>query len=368
MFFALSLRGGGAERVLINLANEMSKNNDVTITTVHRDMDYYGVAEKVKTFCLDNKRMNPEASFSNKFKKLSARRLIALSEIIKKEKPDVIITFLPLPSLYITLLKRVTNVLDSVPIILSERGDPNKEYDNKIIRILAKRLYRQADGFVFQTEDAKSFFCESIDCEAAIIENPINETFFKYNIPKKRKKVVVSCGRLENQKNYRLLIKSFADVVREYPEFELNIYGEGGKRNELLDYAKELCVAEKVHLMGRVSNIVENIIDAKVFVLSSDYEGMPNALMEAMALGIPCISTDCPVGGPRTLIKDGENGLLVKVGNEKQLSDAIVRVITDNNLAAKLSENGASEAKKYTAENIVKKWEEYIMRVVSKNG
>lgn len=365
MFLTLSLRNGGAERVLANLSNEMVKKNDVTVVTVHNNKDHYELDSKVKRICLDKRIQSEKSELINKLQKLSFGRIRKLVEIISDESPDVVIAFLPLPSLYLMMAKRLSKKIRKIPAVLSERADPNKEYCNKLVFIAMKKLFKHADGFVFQTEEAKSFYDGIIGCRTAIIANPINELFLSHKMPKTRRKVIASCGRLEKQKNYELLIRSFAEVVKSYPEYSLEIYGDGSQKDELIRITDELGVGNKVGLMGRVVDVVDKIADAGVFVLSSNYEGMPNALMEAMALGIPCVSTDCPVGGPRALIENGENGFLVKVNNKSQLADAIMKIIIDNELALKFSKNERISSEQYTVEKIAGKWSMFISAVVA---
>ena len=155
MFFTLSLRNGGAERVLSILSNEMSKKHVVSVVTVHNSPDHYKLNKNIKRIRIDKKERNDGAYIKNKFQKISVNRIKRLIKVLKLEKPDVVITFLPLPSLYVMLAKRLSKAVRKIPIILSERADPSREYHNKIIARLAKNLYRDADGFVFQTEDAK---------------------------------------------------------------------------------------------------------------------------------------------------------------------------------------------------------------------
>lgn len=364
MFFTLTLRGGGAERVLTVLANEMSKESEVSILTIHNDDDYYEVNSKIHRLCIDNKKRDRNAIIANKMRKISPLRIKKLISIIRREKPDVVITFLPLPSLYITLAKTIDKYVKKVPVILSERGDPNKEYRNKLIALLAKKLYKEANGFVFQTKDAEDFFRKSISDNSIIIENPVNGDFLNHSVVEKRRDVIVSCGRLEKQKNFELLINAFSDIESKFPNYTLEIYGEGSKRDELLKYIRKINLDEKIILKGRVDNLADSIYDAKLFVLSSDYEGMPNALMEAMALGLPCISTDCPIGGPKALIKNGKNGILVEVNNKEQLSSSMSKVLSDPVLFLKLSENGMIKVKKYTAKNVAEKWKKFIKDIV----
>ena len=365
MFLILSLRDGGAERVLAGLSNEMVKKNDISVVTIHNNTDHYQLDKSIKRIRVDKRLRNEDAFFRNKLKKISIRRISSLIRIIKTERPDVIISFLPLPSLYIMLARRLSRSIKKIPIILSERSDPDKEYHNKIIALLAKRLYKNADGFVFQTNDAKNFYKDSIKCRTTIIENPINEIFLSHKTSNVRRKNIVSCGRLVAQKNYKLLIRAFSRVIKYYPQYILEIYGEGSQKDELLELARNLGIEDKVFLRGRVRNLADEISDAGIFVLSSDYEGMPNALMEAMALGIPCISTDCPVGGPKEIITDKKNGLLIDVGNEDQLVNAIKMIISDDELSLMLSKNGVRNSKLYEMKNVVTKWDRFIEMVIN---
>ena len=366
MFFTLSLQNGGAERVIASLSNEMAKKHDVIIATVHNSPDHYRLDETIKRDFLDKTQQIEKSRLVRKIEKLSPKRISRLINIIEKESPEVIITFLPLPSFYIMAAKRFSKVVKDIPVILSERADPGKEYQNKVIFGAMKEFFKNADGFVFQTEDARKFYDGIVKRETKIIENPINESFLSHRMPKNRRKIVVSCGRLEAQKNFKLLMRAFKGLVEKYPEYELEIYGEGSQKHELARFAKELDIDSKAHLKGRVENVADKIADAELFILSSNYEGMPNALMEAMALGIPCIATDCPVGGPRALIKNGKNGVLINVGDEKQLVEAMTKIVSDKVFASRLSKNSREWSKGYTVEKVADKWEKYIEKVLGK--
>ena len=165
------------------------------------------------------------------------------------------------------------------------------------------------------------------------------------------------------QKNHKLLIKAFSNIAEQVDD-NLIIYGEGDQRPELQALINELGLDERVLLPGVINNVVEATKDAKVFVLSSDYEGMPNALMEALALGIPCISTDCPCGGPQALINDGENGILIPVGDEAVLSGALKKLLGDADYANRLGRCAKERAQEFSPERIFAGWEDYILLIV----
>lgn len=360
VFFTVSLRDGGAERVMANLANEFVKKDEVSILTVQKSADHYELNRNVKRLFLDNSVFNIEQRIRNKIRKISIFRIVRLIKTIKNQKPDVVVTFLPLPSIYIMITKLLSRTVRKTPVILSERADPNVEYHNVIVKKLIRLLYKKADGFVFQTEEAKNYYESFIKCDTVIIGNPISDYFLKYKKAKNRKKTIVSCGRLVEQKNFKLLIEAFSEFSINNPEYSLEIYGEGKQENELSELIEDLDMMDKIKLKGRVDDIASRIFDAGMFVLTSNCEGMPNALMEAMALGVPCISTDCPVGGPRLLIQNGKNGILIELNNKKQLIDAMVAIASNQKYALKISECSRECLKGYTVNRIVAKWREFI--------
>ena len=226
-----------------------------------------------------------------------------------------------------------------------------------------KKLYPLADGIVFQTPDAKKYFDGIVNSNYEIIPNPVNDLFIKNPYSEERKKVIVNVGRIEGQKNQLLLIKSFEKIMDKFPDYKLIIYGEGSKKEELIKYINERKLNNRVVLAGQVDNIYDKIYDASLFVLSSDYEGMPNALIEAMCLGLPVISTDCPCGGPKMLIKDGVNGFLVPVNDENIMSETISRILADDKLRKELSIN-ASKLKEMVSSNVVnQKWLKFIQTI-----
>ena len=350
-----SLEKGGAERVASNLCNYLVRNNNVSIITSIKGNSYYKLNENIKLYNLDQGK--PARSF---FKK-NISRLKKMKYLIKKIKPDIIISFLPEPSYRILFLKIFNRKLK---IIVSVRNDPKVEYKSKINRLVMKMLYPLANGFVFQTEEAKEYFSKKIQDKSIIIPNPINEEFICEPYTGKREKKIVTVGRLEEQKNHKMLIEAFSKLPEEFKEYKLIIYGEGSLRNKLEEQINELKLKDRVLLPGQVDNIKEKIYKASLFVLSSNYEGMPNALMEAMALGIPCISTDCPCGGPRFLIKNKKSGFLVKEEDIKTMTKLIRQVLNCNEIDIN---NIISEAQKKISEikpsKINKKWLEYIRGV-----
>jgi len=245
--------------------------------------------------------------------------------------------------------------------VVSERNSPAHFSGKWITKVLSRWLMKQADGFVFQTKQARDFYGGKIAERSTIIHNPIceiSEDLFQPIFD--RKKVIVSVGRLNKQKNHAMLVKAFSEVLKEYPDYTLKIYGDGKERENLERLIAITGLSDKVFLLGTQSDIHKAIVDAAMFVMSSDFEGMPNALMEAMALGLPCISTDCPCGGPAELIKNGKNGLLVPVGDIVALSYAMNRILSDISYSAILGEKAKEIVESHSQDKICQHWLEYF--------
>ncbi|MHC1684882.1 MAG: glycosyltransferase family 4 protein [Clostridiaceae bacterium] len=354
VFVTLSLRYGGAERVISNLCNYLSQDNKVTVATYICEESRYDLNNNVTHRYIDK---GTSYSNLNKVSRFIKRRE-QTKKIMEELKPDIIVAFLPEPSFIVSSLKKQIKR----PIIISVRNDPKIEYSFFPYKLMMKKLYPLADGYVFQTEEAKQYFKfnQTIINNSIVIPNPINDNFIKQPYLGERDNEIVSVGRLEPQKNHKLLINAFAKVANKYPKFKLIIYGEGSLRNELESLIDQLGLKERVLLPGEKNNIRDLIYKASVFVLSSNYEGMPNALMEAMVLGLPVISTDCPCGGSGFLINNGINGILTSVDDVDQMSNAISRLISDMEYSQKLGVEANKISESLHPSKINKIWEDFI--------
>lgn len=356
MFNCRTLKKGGAERVIAVLANKLSQNNDVYITTLLDDNIEYSLNSNIKicSLCNDVKR--------NFINKISLIELFKIKNIIDDIEPDIIISFLPEPSFKLMAAKKVFSSLKKYPVIISIRNDPNIEYKNILIKFVMSMLYKKVDGMVYQTQEAKEYFRKIIKTKnQMIIPNPINENFIidKIDFSNKEDKIV-NVGRLFEQKNQMLLIDSFKIVCQKYPNYKLYIYGDGPLKNELMRKIKELDLSKNVFLMGKVDDVKANIVNSKIYILSSNYEGMPNSLMEAMALGLACISSDCPCGGPKFLIDNYNNGLLFETNNKDELATKMIELIENEDLMKRLSENAKDSTKNFSIDKISLEWEKII--------
>ena len=355
--FTGSLAGGGAERVATNLANFLaSRGHEVEILTVGERKAIEALAPQVKTSSLAAK-----AQSSNKVLN-RIQRFTALKKHLKEQNRDCYISLLSLPSFMLLLLKRHTKAA----IIVSQRNDPGSQ--EKWVQAANRRLARRADGFVFQTVEAWDWFMPFIrKVRQVIIPNAINPAFLRTPYTGQRNREIVSIGRLTAQKNFALLITAFSLVSEEFPDYRLTIYGEGPLRKQLEDQVQDLNLADRVSFPGFVTEIEQRLETAAMFVLSSDFEGMPNALMEAMALGLPCVSTDCSGGGASFLIDSGKNGLLVPTGNPQALAEAMRSILSNPQLAARLGTEAADIKKQLSPEEIYKQWESFALEIIQRD-
>lgn len=345
-----ALINGGAERVIAQLANYFVKNGiDCSVITI----DVAAVAYELDT------RVNVDAIGKKVDNKVKDRffRYAALRKKIMQYKPDVVLSMPEDIGIYVILAL----IGSKIPVYVSERNNPWVMPDVKITRLLRSIAYPFAEGIIFQTDMAKSFFSKNIQKKGVVLPNPVDIARIPEPHKGKRQKVLVAVGRLERQKNFPMLIKAFSKFYRKEKNFKLVIYGEGRERANLEILIKELGLDGVVLLPGRNKDVLNVINDASAFILSSDYEGMPNALIEAMCMGMPVISTDCPSGGPRELIENQKNGILIPVGDEAALVDALYSII-DSNMAEKMSNNSSKLRHSLTSVRIFENWEKYLFR------
>lgn len=353
LFYINAIHQGGAERVMVNLAKQFAEKGDEVclVTSLHENWEY-PVSEHVRRISFEEKGYVKEG-----FVKQNIQWIKKLRKVTREINPDVIISFMAEPNFRTILatwgLKCKT--------IISVRGEPIQEYPNKVYRMLAKSLYLFASGVVFQTEDAQKWFSGRIQKKSEIIYNQVDEKFYNCAINEERKDIV-TCGRLVELKNQKMLIDAFARISDEVAA-DLYIYGEGHLRAALESQVKRLNLEKRVFLPGDITAVEKMLSKAALFVLPSDSEGMPNALMEAMAVGVPCISTDCPCGGPRMLFQGDEEGL-IPVGDVDALAEKLREFVLDKNRCKEQGEKMKAYALEFTPERIFKKWDDYVNAVV----
>lgn len=357
VFFTYGMKFGGVEKVIATLSNYLVATKiECTIITLINEKCEYELSENIKIIPLYFKNGKPKG-------KEIIRCYLKLRKIIDTIKPDIIIS---MPE-EVSVKALIALYGIKIPIIVSERNNPWVMPKNKLNRILRKVFYPTADGIVFQTEGAKQFFSKQIQKIGEVIPNPIDLSRIPKNFINEKRNEIVTVGRLNNQKNHKLLIESFAKFSNNYPEYKLIIYGEGELELELKKLANEKLLEGSYKFEGSRSDVLECINGSKMFVLSSDYEGMPNALMEAMAMGLPVISTDCPPGGPRALIVSEQNGILVPLNDEEALVNAMKKIANDEKLAFELGENAKLIKRTHRTEDILERWRSYIYEIWNEN-
>lgn len=348
LFVNANIVNGGAEKMMVWLSGFMARKHEVSFLT-YRDNaeDFHDLDERVKRI-----KLNSEASGANIGQSL--KTIAEIRKLVKKEKYDAAIAFLSPSQLRLAFACAGTKT----KLLFSHRGDPTRNADSKsFVQRLNAFAFSKADFYVFQTEGAKACFDDKIKARSRIIPNPIFNLTSCTDVIKRDKRIV-NVARLDKmQKRQDILIEAFNKFCKYNDEYTLDLYGDGPDEAELCQMARG---NDRIAFHGAVRKVVEEIKSASMFVLTSDFEGIPNALMEAMALGLPCISTDCTPGGAALLIKNGVNGILVPCGDADALCDAM-RFYADNK---DLAEQYGTEAKKvlidFSEEKIGNMWLDVI--------
>lgn len=346
-FITNGLPGGGAERVMSIVANHLSITGyDVAFIMLRTVPEAYVLNENIKRYY---KRKNKKGDIIGE--------ILFIRKFMIKESKATFISFFTYQS-FSTIIAAIGTKAN---VIVSERSYPTKSVHSKIGEIIRNILYgcKRCNSIIFQTEDVKKYFNEKISNKGVIILNPVKDNLPKYN-GENRKKEIVAVGRLTCQKNYPLLLKAFANFNKKYSEYRLRIFGCGELDYELKELVNSLGIGNNVEFAGFESNIHKSILLASMFIISSDYEGISNALLEAMAIGLPCISTDSLSGGARMVIQDKVNGILVPVKDEKKLTEAMVEIAANPEWASKLGQNASKIRDDLSVEKICNQWKQVI--------
>ncbi len=344
-FYIGQLGGGGAERVVAALANEFSKRGfAILVIANYFTEEEYSLLSSIEKVYL-------ETGFEKRgFFTRNAARIGSLRRLCTKRRVKNLICFMAEPN----FRGLAATFGTQTRVFLSVRNDPSKEYPGRSLD-LAKLVFPYADRIVFQTHEAQAVFPEKVRCKSRIIANPVDDAFF-FVVPDYSSQLIVTAGRLAPQKNFTLLIEAFSLLIEEFPAIELEIYGDGEDAKKLQDSITKLNLTGHVQLMGRSVDMPSVYSKAGIFVMSSNFEGMPNALMEAQAVGLPVISTDCPCGGPCELIDEGKSGMLVPVGDAGALASAISLLLRTPELRSKLGAGARESASRYHVSLVADVW------------
>lgn len=355
----------GAERVAITLANWLSKKGEeVYLISLSAKEESYEISKKVKVFYknYDLSKMNKKGVIK-KIIKLKYMSKYAVNTL-RKIEPDIIFEMLYIPLFFAIIYKKIYN--NKVVIIGSERNNP-KKYDTKLRKFLSWISPKFCDGYIFQTNIIKNMFSKRIQNKSVVINNAISNNYVEeinntsQNI--RKNKVISNMSKLyEKQKGQEVLIKAFKKVNEKYKDYKLVIYGEGNDRKKLERLINDIGLKGKVLLPGKDKKALFKIAQTEIFVMSSRYEGMPNALLEAMAIGMPCISTDC-VAGPAEIIKNNINGILVPVDDIDEMANKIIYLIENKKIAKEMGERAKKVNNKFSIDKIYSEYEEFFNKV-----
>lgn len=351
---------GGAERVIATLAGIFARQGH------HVKILCMGRSKKKLGYEIDRKiEVVYTGGEKGCFLVRKGRQFRRILWLLKLYGPDILISF----QNYINIQAVFLGKAAGIPVVISERSFPGKNMEGIFgLKWLCKWAYSRADAIVYQTKEQREYFGIRNKRNSYIIMNPFQIPVDEIPEYAVRDEVLMlgSVGRLEESKNFQMLIRLMANLKDDFPRLRLIIWGEGSRKETLIKLSEELGVRDRVEFPGESRNILEEMKRIDIFLFSSRYEGLPNALIEAMCLGIPCISTRFEGGGADLLIRDGKNGLLVNIGNELKFEKETASLIYDKELRNTISFEAKKLRNEVEPELIAGKWMEVIQRAIDR--
>lgn len=358
-----SLSGGGAERAAVLLAEGFCQRDYKVslITIAGEEADFYQLSTRINRIPLQVAKPSPTPihGLANNFYRLSTLR-----QTIDSLQPDIVISFLDKTNV-LTLLALVAT---KYPVLICEQNNPLQNDLGRSWHTLRRLVYPLANKLVSSSQGVNNYFHWLPQNQRAVIYNPLavpEEQSELVDIPEgidRNRKWIVAMGRLTHQKGFDLLLTAFAQIAPEYPDWQLLILGEGELRSELEQLREKLNLVDRVCLPGLIPNPFPLLAQGELFVLSSRYEGFGNVLIEAMACGLPVISTDCP-SGPKEIINDGINGLLVTNQDHNHLAKAMASLMEDEQRRKQLAKEAKQGLDKFQPATILSQWESLFSTV-----
>lgn len=359
-----SLACGGAERVLVLLTEGfLKKGHKVAVVTLSaRETDFYKLPDVVHRLALNTMGKSPTLihALGN-----NLRRLLILRQAIRSTQPDVVISFVARTNV-LTLLALIKT---SYPVFATEHSDPSMKYYGNAWEKLRRLTYPYAAKVVSVSQGVDRHFDWLTKTKRAVVYNPFIVTEDAQSLtrlPKGAdldKQWIISMGRLIYQKGFDILLSAFQKLANRYPNWQLLILGEGELRIELENLRDNLGLSGQVFFPGAISNPFPVLKRAKLFVMASRFEGFPMAHGEAMACGLPIVSTDCP-SGPREIIRDGVDGILVPNEDMSALATAMERLMSNESERKRLAARAPEVAERFSLEKVMEIWELILKEVV----
>jgi glycosyltransferase involved in cell wall biosynthesis len=354
-FVIASLTSGGAERVMSIMANHWAEAGwPITLITISDGReDFFPLHPAVQRISLGvaGTSGNPVAAVRN-----NASRLLALRRAIRDSRPDTVISFLDTTNVLTLLATRGLGA----PVIVEEHTDPARKRLGSAWVFLRRALYPLAARVIVLSETARDYFPHRLHERIEIVPNPVVAPPIRpASLGERSLPTVVALGRMGPEKGFDLLLEAWARIAPRFPEWRLVIWGDGALRPELEAQRDALGISGSVEMPGRTSEPARELQAADLFVMSSRREGFPMALAEAMASGLPVISTDCP-SGPRQLIRPGVDGLLVRPDDPEALAEGMAALMADADLRSRLAARAPEVLERFGVDRVMSRWEHLL--------
>ena len=356
-----SLSLGGAERVLSILAKYWTESgHSVTVVTLGASStDWFVLHPAVIRIGLD--LLAPSRNFAHAILS-NVKRVQCLRTAIQRSQPDIVISFMDRMNVLTLIATRGQNI----PVIVSERTDPRHHVIGRCWNALRGRMYRYADAVILQSNSVQAWANqENLSHLTHVIPNPIDPQVAKVSSVEERgnaKHVVVAMGRLTASKRFDLLLDAFARCSDANPDWSLLIIGDGVERQRLELRSRELGIAKVTRFAGQVRDPSLLLREADIFVMTSEYEGFPNALLEAMACGLPVIACDC-ASGPRDIIRKGVDGILVPPNDWAGLTSALDWLMKNPRERQRFGMRAVEVVERFRIDRIMRLWDDLIGRI-----
>lgn len=351
VFFVIGRLGGkgwgGAHRVIALLANYLVLSGHKVTIIVWEDSPIDYPLEKAINVVWLHREINSE------YDRIKA--CYATRKVLKNHKGAYLFAFMSRMAAYAVI---ITFGL-GIKVIGSERTDPRTEPHKAVFRWFRNCAFCLLYKSVYQTPDALAYFPKLAQRKGVVIPNPITPSLPERFTGERKKEFITFC-RIDDQKNLPMMIDAFVKVHKNYGDYVLRIYGTGLAEDKIRKYIHESIADEFVYLSGFRSDIHSVVRDSFAFLSSSDYEGLSNSMLEAMGIGLPCICTDCPIGGAKMMIKSNVNGILIPVRDIDAMVAAMIRLIENPLLCEMLSKNAVKVKDKLNQNVICAKWEELL--------